>query len=204
MATSKIKVGAKAATNDKNRLLWTPPAGTSKAQILVDVEHIIEANLVHLYLQDDEIVWLYTDEKGDPCEKLSIKPRLSVIVPMYVKSETGEKYLRYVRGPKSFWTQLKRLNSQNVAGIKGLIIDLTRTDGDFAKYTMTTQGRYGKIEDPKVAQDILVNYVVGQIFEGSSTEVEKMLLDRLGADEYQRILGGGSAGKKFHIVEESF
>lgn len=203
--SKKVKVGVKAATNENHRLLWTPPAGTVKAQILVDIDHVVEANLVHFYRQESEIIWAYTDDPKDPSEKLSLKPRLSVIVPMLVKDDSGKKQLRYVRGPKSFWNQLRRLNSQNTGGIKGLIIDLTRTDGEFAKYSMMSKGSYGKIEDDALRnQDALVNHIIDQIFEGTVGEVEQMLLATLGTDEYNRLVVGGSSGKKFNIVEEDF
>jgi len=201
----KIKVGVKEANNESHRLLWTPPSGTVRAQILVDIDHVVEANLIHLYRQDREIIWVYTDDPKDPSEKLSLKPRLSVIVPMLIKDSDGKKTLRFVRGPKSFWNQLRRLSNQNAGGIRGLIIDLTRTDGEFAKYTMTSQGTYGKINTEEVGnQDSLVDFVVTKIFEGTPSEIENLLKAELTTDEYERLVSGGSGGKKFNIVEEDF
>lgn len=175
-----IKVGVKNSSTAKDKdkfLLYTPPEGKMVGQILVDIDHIIEVTTCHLlYDGDKEFVWAKCDE-DDPSVELGITPKFSVVVPMVVKFEDGTKGQRFVRGPKQFWKILKDLNNKAPDGLLGLVVELTRTNGDFAVYSATTKGIYSTL--PK-DQDVVIQEFIDSVFVGNSDEVMNKIKEKAG------------------------
>lgn len=207
---AKIKVGAKEAQKgaQKSRTLWTPPVGKSVGQILVDLEHVIEATTCTLFFDRQDIVWVACDDEvNDPCHKLGVEPRVSVIVPMLIKDDDGTKTQRFVRGPRYFWTLLRKLNSTNTNGIKGLIVTLERVDDGFSRYTFSSDGRYGKLS---TSQDDVIKMFMDSIIQGDPTSVEASLKAVLGTDGFEaairaaKIKAKDGGAKPKGVVEEDF
>jgi len=150
---------------EAEKFLWTIPANTTvTAKILVDEDHLIESHLC----QHNGKTWAYTG-KGDPCEKLGVEPRFSVLVPCSVKTSSGKTY-RVVRGPKAISNQLSALALNH--DLRGLVVTIERKDDRFAKYTIKPTGQKAAVEED---QDILVADILEHIKQGTADEVAQWL-----------------------------
>lgn len=155
--------------------------------ILCDADHIISGTLCHYFFNDEEIIWEHCGP-NDPCEKLDIHPRFSIIIPMQIKLSDGEKVIRNVRFPKSVGRQIESIVSR-ASTIKNLIVEIERDDsGDWTKYVIEPTGKFATNSSIEFYQSDWVDEVLSTIKAGTFEEIEAILilngieLSPLGAD----------------------
>lgn len=177
----KLAVGKKAfsmlAVGDENaRLLWTVPANTTFiAQILCGQESIISGDFCHYYVSDSkELVWVHTG-KGDPCEKLDVQPRFSLIIPMLIKVGDDEKVQRNVRFPKSVGRKLESLMLSSDS-IRNLVVKVTRDDtGQWASYNIESTGKMARATSYEFDEAMWLDAMLEEIIDLDAPAVEHWL-----------------------------
>lgn len=169
---------------------------------------MIEATTCTLFIDKTDVVWAACDdEANDPCHRLGVEPRVSVIVPMLIKDDDGTKTLRFVRGPRYFWTLLRKLNSTAPGGIKGLIVTIERVDDGFSRYSFSTDNRYGKLSTP---QDDVIKKFMDSIIVGDPASVEASVKAAIGTDAFEAAVRAAKSKPKVDgaktkgVVEEDF
>lgn len=166
MSTRKITLGkAPKGMEQKEKAFWTIPANTKViAKVLVDIEHVVEG----FFCQYGDKLWAYCGD-DDPCHKLGIEPRFSILLPCIVKIG-NTKELKVIRGPQGLSKQIEALAITK--DLRGLLIELQRKDDKWARYTVTPTGQRATVEED---QDQLVQDILSKIKQGTSAEIAAWL-----------------------------
>lgn len=168
-----IKIGlTEEDVRGKSLFLTVTPEAPIAAQIIIDLDHVVQGTFCHMKHNEEELIWVYTGD-DDPCHDFDFNPRFSVIVPCIVKEKSG-KVVRYIRGPKQFNRELLRLNTR-YESIQGLIVEFRREDGDFAKYSILPQGKRVKVTED---QDEVLEEFLSDIFDGTADETREWLQEK--------------------------
>lgn len=170
--SSKIHVGI-GDLGKTNRLFWTPPLNTTiRAKLLVDVNHIVSGDFCSAIVGGKEIIWAHTGD-DDPGALINIPPRFSVIVPVNLRIGDGERQFKYLRGPKQLFNALMRINN-GVPSLRGLIIDLMVTEGEFRTYDVRSTGKIARCTED---QDELTRHLMSQINDATAEQITQLLLE---------------------------